>query len=206
MSIDPSSLDPGSFAFFGYPSRPQVGRDALFNAATAIQTAGASQTLTWEQLDVSGRLIIGRITTAIDRASVSVFDVTTLNQNVMFEIGYAIGADRQLWLVRDPSDVAGERLWREVGVLRPIGYTAYENSHDLSASFLSDRPDQRPTTFYQESIEPTLDPRTDPSVFCRETQPQYRACRPPSGRADSGERGRSALAVLRLDGSLSRGA
>jgi hypothetical protein len=165
MTIDPSTLDPGTFAFFGYPSRPRVGRDALANAAEAIQAAGAVPTLTWEQLDISGRLIIGRITAAIDRASVSVFDITTLNQNVMFEVGYAIGADRQLYLVRDSSDLAGGRLFGEVAILKPVGYTEYENSHDLSASFLADRPDQRLATFYQESIEPGLDPITDPALF-----------------------------------------
>jgi hypothetical protein len=95
MAVDPATLYAGAFAFFEYPSRSAVGREALANAARAIEDADVP-TLTWEQLDISGRLIVGRITAGIDPASVSVFDVPALNQNVMFEVGYAIGADRQL--------------------------------------------------------------------------------------------------------------
>ncbi len=165
MTIDPTNLEADTFAFFGYPSRPEMSRETLANAAATIKQSAAIETLTWEELDVSGRLIIDRITTAIDRAAVSVFDVTALNLNVMFEVGYAIGADRQVWLVRDPSDESADRLWREVAVLRNIGHVQYENSHDLAANFLEARPDQRPATFFQESIEPTLDPIGDPRVF-----------------------------------------
>lgn len=121
--------------------------------------------MTWEELDIPGRLIIDRITSAIDRAAVSVFDVTTLNENVMFEVGYAIGADRKIWLVRDPSDEVAERRFREAGVLRNIGYAAYENSHELASVFSQERPFERPTTLFQESIEPSLDPITEPSIF-----------------------------------------
>lgn len=165
QKVDPQTLPLDGFAFFGYPSRPEISRETLAKAAEKVRASAALEALTWEQLDISGRLIIGRITTAIDRAAVSVFDVTTMNENVMFEVGYAVGAERHLWLVRDPSDLQAERRWREVAVLKPIGYTPYENSHDLATSFLSDRPDKRAKTFFAESIEPNLDPVSDPSIF-----------------------------------------
>jgi hypothetical protein len=158
-------LPEDGFAFFGYPSRPEVSREALAKAAERIRASGALEAITWEELDISGRLIIGRITAAIDRAAVSVFDVTTMNENVMFEVGYAIGAETHLWLVRDPSDTRSEHRWREVGVLRPVGFTAYENSHDLANNFLAQRPDERASTFFAESIEPYLEPVTEPSIF-----------------------------------------
>ncbi|HEV3034101.1 MAG TPA: hypothetical protein VGX72_04860 [Solirubrobacteraceae bacterium] len=162
---DPAELPADNFAFFGYPSRPEMSRETLANAASAIATGGGIAGVTWEDLDISGRLIIDRITDAIDRAAVSVFDVTTLNENVMFEVGYAIGADRRIWLARDPSDEVADRRFREAGVLRNIGYVEYQNSHELASAFLRDRPFERSTTFYQESIEPSLDPVTEPSIF-----------------------------------------
>lgn len=144
------------FVFFGYPSRPEMSRESLANAAAAIQQSGVITAVTWEELDISGRLIIGRITEAIDRATATVFDVTFLNENVMFEVGYAIGADRRVWLVRQTSHVAAERAFSDFGVLRNVGYEAYENSHDLAASFHEKRPFARTSTFFQESIEPSL--------------------------------------------------
>jgi hypothetical protein len=165
VTVDPAQLPEGDFAFFGYPSQPEMSRETLANAAQVVDRAGSISVVTWEELDIPGRMIIGRITTAIDRAAISVFDVTTLNENVMFEVGYAIGADRRIWLVRDTSDEAAERRFREVGVLRNVGYAAYQNSHDLAATFLDERPYTRPATFFQESIEPSLDPVTDPSIF-----------------------------------------
>jgi hypothetical protein len=163
--IDPAGLPVDSFAFFGYPSRPEMSREALSNAAETIAKAGEIDTLTWEELDIPGRLIIDRITVAIDRAAVSVFDVTTLNENVMFEVGYAIGAERHIWLARDPSDENAERRFREAALLRDIGYETYENSYELASTFLRERPFARPMTFFQESIEPGLDPVTEPSIF-----------------------------------------
>jgi hypothetical protein len=163
--IDPSTLPTGSFAFLGYPSRPEVSREALANAAETIAKGGDIGAVTWEELDIPGRLIIDRITTAIDRAAVAIFDVTVLNENVMFEVGYAIGANRHIWLVRDPSDEDADRGFREAALLRDIGYARYENSHELASVFLRERPQDRSMTFFQESVEPSLDPVTEPSLF-----------------------------------------
>lgn len=46
--------------------------------------------MTWETLPVGGRLIIGQVLAAIEDSDVCVFDITTLNQNVLFELGYAL--------------------------------------------------------------------------------------------------------------------
>ncbi len=163
--VDQAEFPTDSFAFFGYPSRPEMSRETLANAAKNIAKAGGIATVTWEELDISGRLIIDRITAAIDRAAVSVFDVTTLNENVMFEVGYAVGAERHVWLARDPTDEAAERRFKEAALLRGIGYTPYENSHELASLFFQDRPYERERTFFQESIEPSLDPVSEPSIF-----------------------------------------
>lgn len=163
--LDPAGLPLNSFAFFGYPSRPELSRETLAKAAQHIGQSGELKAVTWEQLDVTGRLIIDRITEAIDRASVSVFDITNMNENVMFEVGYAIGANRQIWLVRDPSDEDAERQFKEVAILVDVGYESYENSHELASAFSRDRPFERPMTIFEESIEPGLDPVSSPSIF-----------------------------------------
>jgi hypothetical protein len=151
--------------FLGYPSRPELSRETLARAAELIKLDGSLEVVTWEDLKVSGRLIINQITDAIDGSSVSVFDATTLNQNVLFEVGYAVGAERRVWLVRDRSDSGSDKLWREVGLLTNIGYFGYEHSEELAKAFLEERPFEADTTLYQDLIEPTLDPVDEPTVF-----------------------------------------
>src|SRR5688500_2484577 len=97
--------------FFGYPSRPEISRDAIAAAAKRLGTSTDLEIVTWEDLRVSGRLIIDRIVTAIDRAAVSAFDVTTLNENVLFELGYAIASNKRIWLLRDTSDQTAAVTW-----------------------------------------------------------------------------------------------
>ncbi|MEQ4611425.1 hypothetical protein ABMX48_36410 [Streptomyces cavourensis] len=44
---------------------------------------------TWESTPATGRLIIETVLRAIDDSTICLFDVTTLSQNVLFEVGYA---------------------------------------------------------------------------------------------------------------------
>ena len=88
--------------FFAYPSRPALRRTLLSaKAAEALTETGEARGHTWESLSIGGRLIIAQITTAIDGSVLSVFDTTEPNENVLFELGYAIGAKKRVWLIRD---------------------------------------------------------------------------------------------------------
>lgn len=163
MAETSTSTAPG--LFFGYPSRPELSREAITNAAKTLRKTSGLDVVVWEDLRVAGRLIIDRIIGAIDSAAVSIFDVTTLNENVLFEVGYAIAADRRVWLLRDTSDTSSASKWDEVGVLKTVGYVSYTNSDDIVGAFMSERPDVDAETFFVESIEPTLDPIRDPMLF-----------------------------------------
>src|SRR5713226_7775996 len=79
----------------------------------------------WERLQVAGRYVIDVILDEIGKSDVAAFDVTHLNHNVMFELGFAIGAQRRIWLFRDPTLVEGQRTWDRVRLLTTIGYSSY---------------------------------------------------------------------------------
>ena len=113
---------------------------------------------------MSGKIIIDQITNAIDSAKVSVFELPHLNQNSMFELGYAIGSNRAMWLLRDPSDGPANRKWDAVRVLTTVGYTPYKNSNDIKDSFLREQPWVQAPTIFRTAIEPNT---TVP--LCRET-------------------------------------
>jgi hypothetical protein len=160
-------MNEGSVAsvFFGYPSKPPLLSETMANAAKSIGQIAAVDAVTWENLFTTGKLIIDQIVKAIDAADVSVFEVTDLNQNVMFELGYAIGAERCVWLLRDATDELAERRWKQVKVLATVGYQAYSNSDDIRIAFLRDRPYLDTETIFERAIAPSLQPAVLESVL-----------------------------------------
>lgn len=151
--------------FFGYPSQPELRRETLARGAALIQATGLVESVTWEQLSMSGRIIIDAIARAIDQSAVSAFDVTRVNHNVMFELGYAIGSNRRVWLLREPTDEDANRTWDALRTLTTIGYTAYNNSDQIRAGFLKDQPHLIQQTIYQTGIRPSLQPAGRPRLF-----------------------------------------
>ena len=90
--------------FLGYDSEPAVSRETLFNAGRAITSTGVAEATSWEELKAGGRVLITRILDAIDASDACAFDVSTLNENVLFELGYAITRAKPLLLLLDDTD------------------------------------------------------------------------------------------------------
>lgn len=153
-------------AFFGYPSQPETSRETLCNAAEFInEQSDDFQALTWEDIDMVGRLIIDQITNAIDNSVVSVFDVTSLNANVMFEIGYAIGARKKLYLALDTTDRNAEKSWKDVGILSTVGYQPYSDALTIAMGVIESQPLDGSPSIFEQSLLPGLDPLGDPTIF-----------------------------------------
>jgi hypothetical protein len=156
---------PESEVFFGYPSRPQALRDTIAAAAARIDSVGGVRSLPWENLQVGGRLVIDQILEAIGRSNAGLYEVTDLNENVLFELGFAVGSGRIVWLLRDPSFEDAGRRWERLRLLSTIGYQPYQTSDDIFAAFLNERPDLRAGGLFSESIEPALHAGSTPSIF-----------------------------------------
>ena len=62
-------------------------------------------------------------------ASVVVPDVTTLNPNVLFEIGYALGLDRLILPIRDTSIVKDKKAFDELELLLWFGFLGVIDQH-----------------------------------------------------------------------------
>jgi nucleoside 2-deoxyribosyltransferase len=71
-------------------------------------------------------------------AKIFVADVTVLNFNVLFELGYALGLEKPIRLLRDPSYSRDTRELEEFGIIDTIGYDAYSNSDDIVACLRKD--------------------------------------------------------------------
>lgn len=155
----------GASVFFGYASKPNLRRETVEQAAGEIARRAGVEACPWETLRIGGQLIITSILSAIDQSAAAVFDVSELNENVLFELGYAIGKEKRLWLIRDRtiSDHA-KRRWERVGLLQTIGYIPYQNSDDIAAAFVRDHPHLQSATVFSQLIESALHPAPDVSV------------------------------------------
>lgn len=163
--IRPSRARTVPSAFFAYASQPEHRRETLATSADMIASSGQVHTRTWEQLGNPGRLAITEILRAIDAADVLVCETTDLNQNVLFELGYAIGRERRVWLVRDESDEAAARAWKRFGLLRGVIYLPFTNSEQIREGFLKERPDRQSETLFTDLIAPSLAASTPTSLF-----------------------------------------
>jgi len=153
-----------STIFFGYPSGPESLREAISAAATRIGKLPNTRAIPWESLRVSGNVVIDAVLDAVDAADLAALELTHLNPNVLFELGYSIARNRRLWLLRDTSDEDAGRKWKQFGLLTDIGYTSYLNSEHVFAAFQREAPLNR-IAFFERSIQPGLTPGSDETLF-----------------------------------------
>lgn len=121
--------------FFAYPGDPELISSTIETAiASLAATARHLEWLTWRDMNPNGQILLCSICEAIRTSSAVVADVTTLNQNVMFELGFAIGLGLPVIPLRDTTLAADDRTFRELGVLDTLGYVEFTNSVELAAS------------------------------------------------------------------------
>lgn len=119
-------------AFFAYPSEPAPVAGTIAKAVTSLRASRpAAEWLSWQDLDIQGQIIYCTICRSMRGASVLVADVSTLNFNVMFEIGYAIGLGLPVYLLRDTTIKLDKRAFADIGILDTLGYLDFANSSDI---------------------------------------------------------------------------
>lgn len=132
--------------FFAFPSQPESVEESINLALTHLKTAPQIKDTglrfrPWPDMSVSGRHLLGEITDQIDRSTVVACDVTYTNANVAFELGYAIGKFKRVWLSLDTSIANAARDFNRsyLGHLG-LGFSPYENHQELAVSLLKDAP------------------------------------------------------------------
>jgi hypothetical protein len=143
--------------FLGYASKPELSRETLYQGGCEIASTGEVEVQSWEDLRIAGRVIVRQILAAIDEAAVSAFDVSTLNENVLFELGYAVARGKRIWLLLDKTDADARKRWKQFQLLSGVGYAGWANVEDIKVAFLRDRPDRTDATLYNDLIEPELE-------------------------------------------------
>ncbi len=124
-----NSLD----AFFIYPSQPKHMANTIMECLKNLQKySSESKWLSWEKLHVSGQIIFCEICKAIRSAKLIVANITNMNFNVLFELGYAIGLLKPVLPVRDTSYESQKKIFDEIGIFDTLGFQPFTNSKELS--------------------------------------------------------------------------
>ena len=123
--------------FFAYSSKPEHCGEFIEEAIKDIHKSGHLVSLkSWKSMSVAGKFIISEILKEIEKADFLCADLTGLNENVLFEIGFAIGKKKPIWLIQDTSIIDSYNRFKELNFLTTIGYCQYTNSTDIVKSFI----------------------------------------------------------------------
>ncbi|MBI5687331.1 MAG: hypothetical protein HZC54_19835 [Verrucomicrobia bacterium] len=130
--------------FVAYPSSLKEVQQSLSMLPEESAQRRSDLTIeTWENNDVAGYCLIDPILEKINAADFLIADITRLNFNVLYEVGYAIGRSKRVLLLKNKAITSQSHLERELGLLETLGYKSYENCSDVT-SFLSSIQSIRP--------------------------------------------------------------
>jgi hypothetical protein len=90
------------------------------------------QYIPWEFNDIAGNPLISPILDGIEASKYVVADITYLNANVIYEIGFAIGKSRRCFLLRHSLIEGDKKIAGEAGIFDTLGYEPYRDDETLS--------------------------------------------------------------------------
>ena len=123
---------PRSHGLFLYPSSPAIIANTIEAAVQELgRIEGQDRWNSWKHLGISGQIIFCEICKALRFTELVVADVTTLNFNLLFEIGYAIGLGLPVVPIRDTSYIRDQKVFDEIGLLDTLGYLDFQISGGL---------------------------------------------------------------------------
>jgi hypothetical protein len=123
--------------FIAYADQPPDIGDTIEAAAKLVQQPPGEQTLlTWRSLAIGGQFIASRVHEGIDNHGCLIGDLSVLNENVTYEIGYAVGREKRLILIMNTDFPEGKDEIDKIGIFDTIGWLRYANSEQLSPLIL----------------------------------------------------------------------
>ena len=138
-AVHAGDLEPSDM-FFAYASEPQRRVDAIRGAIERTQGDSVlnCKITDWTDLPIEGRVIFCTICEAIRNTRCVATDITDLNFNVLFELGFAIGAGKVIWPLVERSEEG--RLYAAFDTLTTVGHSRYTNSKSIANKLSKKKP------------------------------------------------------------------
>ena len=148
--------------FFAHSSNVHAS-ETIKEGIASINKTGICSIKSWLDLKIAGNYVIDVVCNEISTSDIFLVDLTYLNHNVLFELGYAIAKNKKVFAFIDTTISVAKRNYDRLN-MSPIGYIEFVNSFELSNKFL----DERPT----ENIENTLLKRFKDTHILEQTEQQ----------------------------------
>lgn len=124
--------------FFAYSSALAHIEESIEASIKKINDSSNANVKSWKSLKISGKLLINPILNSINEADFVCVDLTGMNNNVLFELGYSVAKDKPLFLIHDDSIIDSKKKFKELNFLTTVGYCSYNNSADIVHKFYSE--------------------------------------------------------------------
>jgi len=118
--------------FIAYPSVPTQLSPCIKNAISRANLREGYSFSGWEENDIAGRPLTAPIFNAIEKSNILIADITRLNFNVTYEIGFAIGIGQRVFLVRNGELKGDDEKINKIGIFDTLGYELYYNPSELA--------------------------------------------------------------------------
>ena len=126
--------------FFAYGSQILSSAECIEEAIIAINKSDDVEIISWLQLNNSGRFIVNNVLEEIEKCDFFCCDLTGLNDNVLFELGFALSKKKAIFVINDTSYEDSTKRFKELNLLSTIGYTKYSNTLDIVNGFYREMP------------------------------------------------------------------
>ena len=136
MSLENSATKPP--VFLAYPAEPAELSATIELAINIANRTNCDYVFRgWPENDIAGRPLTDPILSGINEAAFVIADITFLNFNVTYEIGFAIGSSKRAVLIRNEQFPTELNTVRKVGIFDTLGYLTYTDAESLRDVIIS---------------------------------------------------------------------
>ena len=124
-------------AFFAYGSENPTCGEFIETAIKEINNSGHPVNIkSWKAFSIAGNFLISSILREIENSDLFCCDITNLNENVLFELGFAIAKNKPIWIIQDVTIVESFQRYKEFILLNNVTYINYTSSKHIVEHFL----------------------------------------------------------------------
>ena len=117
--------------FWAYSNHPHNVKNDVMDAINQINSSGIISIKPWEAMDIEGNFIIDEILKEIKDCDVFVCELSNLNNNVLYELGYAIAKKKKIRIFINQNLKNVKEEFKSFSLLTSIGFVNYINSSQM---------------------------------------------------------------------------
>lgn len=119
-------------AFFAYPARPEFVAETIEQALRNLRDkSGITTVESWRETEIAGRFVADEVLTKIAERAALIADITQLNFNVAYEVGFALAKEKKVVITRHKGISARPPYVHDVGIFDTLGFVEYQNAEEL---------------------------------------------------------------------------